>query len=157
IGSFRPDEPLSALNGENAKGDWKLQIFAAFNIDHFLDGEGTLNAWSLQLEGSGGGGGGPPPPPPNNHPPVAADDSLQGETNSVLAIPAAQLLANDSDPDGDPLSITFVGNPVGGSAALGDDQQILFTPNHDFQGTASFQYIVSDGHLTDIGNVTIDF
>src|SRR5207253_1396200 len=77
IGSFRPDNPLSALNGENAKGDWKLQISAAFNIDHFLDGEGTLNAWSLQLTGSGGGGG-PPPPPPNNHPPVAGDDSLQG-------------------------------------------------------------------------------
>ena len=82
---------------------------------------------------------------------------MQGETNSVLAISAAQLLTNDSDADGDPLSITFVGNPVGGSAALGDNQQILFTPNHDFQGTASFQYIVSDGKLTAIGNVTIDF
>ena len=39
IGFFRPDQPLSALNGENGKGNWKLQVSAAFNIDHFLDGE----------------------------------------------------------------------------------------------------------------------
>jgi len=156
-GSYRPDQPLSALNGENARGDWKLQVSAAFNIDHFLDGEGSLDGWSMEINGSGGGGGPPPPPPPGSHLPVAGDDSLQGETNSVLAMTAAQLLANDSDADGDPLSITFVGNPVGGSASLSDGQLITFTPTHDFQGEASFQYIVTDGHLTAVGNVTIDF
>ena len=66
-------------------------------------------------------------------------------------------MANDTDPDGDPLSITFVGNPTNGSVSLGDDQLITFTPNRDFQGQATFQYIVTDGYLMATGNVTVDF
>lgn len=159
-GSYRPDESLAAFDGENAAGDWTLFIDADFNVDHFLDGTGVLYAWSLQLSGSGGGGDPPPPPPPpppGNRPPVAGSDSLSGETNARLSVSPADLLANDSDPDGDTLSITFVGNPTHGSVSLDQNQLITFTPDKDYQGNATFQYILSDGYLTTVGDVTIDF
>jgi hypothetical protein len=121
-------------------------------------GQGWLNSWSLQISGDGGGPP-PPPPPPDNSPPVANDDdSFQGEVNSVLAISTAELIANDTDPDGDALSIEFVGHPTNGSVSLGDDGLVTFTPNHDFQGKATFTYVITDGYaLSNVATVTIDF
>jgi serine protease len=160
FGSYRPDESLAAFDGQNAAGVWTLFIDADFNIDHFLDGTGVLNAWSLQLSGAGGGDPPPPPPPPpppGNRPPVAGSDSLSGEVNTRLSILPADLLANDTDPDGDPLSIKFVGNPTHGSVSLDQNQLITFTPDPDYSGIATFEYIVSDGFLTATGEVSIDF
>ena len=158
FGTYRPEESLSQFDGEGAQGNWTLRVSADFNIDHFLDGQGYLNAWSLQIEGGGGGGPPPPPPPPppGNRPPVAVDDALQVEVNTPMSIAAAELLANDTDPDGDPLSISFVGSPVGGAVSLGQrtrDESLVRAP--DFVGEASFQYIVSDGFAMAIGNVSV--
>jgi hypothetical protein len=158
-GTFRPQSPLSKFDGENARGTWTLWVEAwPWSWQGILDGDGFLNAWSLQIEGDGGSPPPPPPPPPppGNRAPVAGNDSLTGEVNTRLAIDPAQLLLNDTDPDGDVLSITFVGNPTGGAVALGPGPLITFTPTPDFIGQASFQYIVSDGHLTAVGNVSID-
>src|SRR6185369_11433007 len=94
--------------------------------------------------------------PPGNRAPVATDDSLQGEQNTRLSVTAAQLLANDTDPDGDTLSISFVGQPLHGSVSLDQNQLVTFTPDRDYTGPASFQYIVTDGFLTATGNVSID-
>jgi hypothetical protein len=88
---------------------------------------------------------------------VPGDDSLQGTTNSVFSVSTAELLVNDNDPNGDALSISFVGNPTNGSVSLDDNQLITFAPKRDFQGQATFQYLVTDGSLTATGNVTIDF
>jgi len=157
VGVFRPTQSLSNFDGENAAGTWTLYIEA--HLGNILNGQGWLEAWSLEIEGQGGGGDPPPPPPPppGNSAPVAADDELSGETNTRVAVPAAELLANDFDADGDELSISFVGSPVGGSVAVGADQLVTFTPDPDFEGEASFQYIVTDGFLIDTGNVTIQF
>jgi subtilisin family serine protease/subtilisin-like proprotein convertase family protein len=155
-GSYRPTSPLSAFNGENAAGNWTLVIEAY--LGDFLAGEGDLFSWSLDIAGGGTPPPPPPPPPPpGNRAPIAGDDALQGGVNTRLAVAPAQLLSNDVDSDGDLLSITFVGNPSGGSVAIDSNQLITFTPDPDFQGQASFQYIVSDGFLIDTGNVTIDF
>jgi Bacterial cadherin-like domain len=47
----------------------------------------------------------PPPPPavPPNHPPVARCDSYRVKPGATLSVPRPGVLANDSDPDGDPL------------------------------------------------------
>ena len=65
------------------------------------------------------------------------------------------VLGNDSDPDGDTLTITEVaGQPIGlgspvtipeGTVALNPDGTLSFTPNADFNGPVSFDYTVSDG------------
>lgn len=160
-GSYRPSSSLSAFDGQSAAGTWTLVIEANLNFEGgFVFGEGDLYAWSLELAGDNNG---TPPtdpptdPPPGNRAPIAADDTLSGEVNTRLAVTPAQLLTNDQDPDGDALTITFVGNPTGGSVAIDGGQLITFTPTPDFQGQATFQYIVSDGFLIDTGTVKINF
>ena len=61
---------------------------------------------------------------------------------------AAQLLGNDSDADGNTLSIASVSSGTGGTAVLNGDGTVTFTPNANFNGTADFTYTVTDGTLT---------
>ena len=63
-------------------------------------------------------------------PPVANNDSgLIVAENSTLSIPASVLLANDTDPNGLPLSITGVSNPSNGTATYNSSTQtISFVP-----------------------------
>jgi VCBS repeat-containing protein len=67
------------------------------------------------------------------------------EDHTVTLDPAA-LLANDTDPDGDALTITAVGNATHGTVALAEDGRIVFEPEADFNGQATFSYTVSDGN-----------
>jgi Ca2+-binding RTX toxin-like protein len=102
-------------------------------------------------------------PAPANLPPVAVDDSATTAKNTAVNIPVSSLLANDSDPDSNPLSITAVSGATNGTAVLNNngtpsntaDDFIVFTPTTGFSGNASFNYTLSDGSLTDIGNVTV--
>jgi hypothetical protein len=56
------------------------------------------------------------------------------------------LLANDTDPNGLPLSITGVGNPTNGTVSFdAGTQTVLFAPTANYAGPASFTYTVSDG------------
>ena len=82
-----------------------------------------------------------------NLPPVAANDSgLNATINTALTIPGATLLANDSDPNGDPIAITGVSGGVNGAAAFNaQTNTVTFTPNANYTGNASFNYAISDG------------
>ena len=44
------------------------------------------------------------------------------------------VLANDSDPNGDPLTVTAVGSAVGGSAAINAGNTVTFSPAAGFSG-----------------------
>ena len=77
-----------------------------------------------------------------NDPPVAADDSASG-TEDTLRV--ATLLANDSDLDGDTLTVANVGNAINGSVVL-NGSTVEFMPTANFSGQASFDYMISDGH-----------
>ncbi len=98
-----------------------------------------------------------------NRAPVAVDDTATTAQNTAVTILASTLLANDTDPDSNPLRITGISNATNGTAVLNDngtpgnsaDDFILFTPTTGFSGNASFNYTLSDGSLTDIGNVTV--
>ncbi len=78
-----------------------------------------------------------------NHPPVARDDSATVNENSVDN-PIA-VLANDSDPDGDALSVTAVSMPGHGNAAA-TATGVIYTPAPGYLGADSFTYTISDGH-----------
>ncbi|MGB0684023.1 MAG: cadherin-like domain-containing protein [Magnetovibrionaceae bacterium] len=80
-----------------------------------------------------------------NDTPVATIDSLTGEEDTTLSISAAELLDNDTDVDGDTLSISAVRSPVGGSVILLPDGSVQFAPAADFNGLAQFEYEVADG------------
>ena len=66
--------------------------------------------------------------------------------NQVISISADSLLANDSDADGDPLSIVRVFDAVGGAVSISDDGSIQFVPDPGFSGDATFSYEISDGN-----------
>ena len=77
-----------------------------------------------------------------NDPPRAKADSitiLEDET------PQISVLTNDSDPEGDTLSIASVGTPSHGTAQI-NGTKIDYVPTKDYFGTDSFTYTISDGN-----------
>ncbi len=86
--------------------------------------------------------------------PVAVDDVAAATEDQPAAIVAATLAANDTDVDGDALTVTAVGSPSGGAVTLVGGT-ITFTPAPNLTGSAGFDYTVSDGGRTDVGHVTV--
>ncbi|MBB2830025.1 UNVERIFIED_ORG: hypothetical protein GGD51_000126 [Rhizobium esperanzae] len=82
-----------------------------------------------------------------NAAPVAANDNgYTTYSNTALSIAAASLLANDTDADGDPLSITGVNGAVNGTVTFNSQtKSVTFTPTAGYTGAASFSYSISDG------------
>jgi large repetitive protein len=92
-----------------------------------------------------------------NDAPGAVDDDRSGTEDTPLSIASTSILANDTDVDSATLTLTAVSGAVGGSAVVdGSDVDFTPTPNLCGNDVASFGYTVSDGSLTDTGNVTID-
>src|SRR5262249_14631713 len=79
-----------------------------------------------------------------NHAPDAVDDTLTTPENTAGSV---NVLANDTDPDGDPLFVTTptptAPHGTGACAAFG---LFAYTPNAGFFGTDSFAYTISDGN-----------
>ncbi len=88
-----------------------------------------------------------------NQPPVASDDTATVQAGATQTL---NVLANDSDPDGDTLTITAVGAPDNGGSAVINGNAIDYTPAAGFAGTETFSYTVSDGKGgNDTANVTV--
>jgi hypothetical protein len=90
---------------------------------------------------------------PVNDPPRAVDDTA----NTLLNMPrTVAVLGNDSDPEGDDLSILVVGLPGHGAASIGIDHTLTYTPNHSYVGTDVFTYTIGDAPgLTDTATVSV--
>ncbi len=81
-----------------------------------------------------------------NDVPDTLDDGLfTFDEDTSITITPATLLANDSDKDGDILTITSVQSPVNGSIITDGFGDFVFTPNVNYFGPASFTYTVDDG------------
>jgi large repetitive protein len=66
------------------------------------------------------------------------------------------VLANDTDEDGDTLSVTAVGTPAHGTAAIMANGTVVYTPAANYNGADSFTYTVADGEGgADTGAVTM--
>jgi immune inhibitor A len=92
--------------------------------------------------------------PHPNGPPVAADNSAQTQQNKPVTI---AVLANDTDPDGDPLTVQSTTQPGHGSAGINADNTVTYTPNTGFIGTDTFDYTVEDDDgATDTATVTVE-
>ncbi len=83
-----------------------------------------------------------------NQAPVAVDDSASTTKGQPVNV---DVLANDSDPDGDVLSVTNLSTPANGSVTVETDGTVTYTPTAGFSGSDSFTYQASDG--TDLSNV----
>ncbi|TMQ22937.1 MAG: tandem-95 repeat protein, partial [Deltaproteobacteria bacterium] len=56
------------------------------------------------------------------------------------------VVANDSDVDGDALAIASITQPAHGSAAIADGHHVTYTPAADYNGPDAFRYTISDGN-----------
>ena len=86
--------------------------------------------------------------------PTAVDDP-DVSTDEDVAVDII-VLANDSDADGDPLTVVSVSDPANGTAVINPDGTISYTPDPDYFGTDTFTYTITDGHGgTDVATVTV--
>ncbi|MDM8521775.1 tandem-95 repeat protein [Desulfococcaceae bacterium HSG8] len=83
--------------------------------------------------------------------PVAAADSYSTNEDAPLTVPAAGVLENDTDADGDPLTAIKVSDPAHGSVSLSGNGSFTYTPAAGYYGGDSFTYKANDG--TDDSNV----
>lgn len=130
--SFNPDGSFSFTPPAGATGNFTFSYTAT-------DDDG-LNSFETQVtitvNDSGGGG----------TVPEANDDGIFVTVfDQPGRIEGSWLLANDSDPNGDLLTISSVQNAVGGTVVL-DGSGVLFTPNGGHIGPASFTYTITDGN-----------
>ncbi|MEE8450603.1 MAG: Ig-like domain-containing protein, partial [Thermoguttaceae bacterium] len=115
------------------------------------DAQGAPLLYVKYVDGSG---------TPPNRPPTAANESANTVENTPVSV---DVLANDTDPDNDPLTITIVdvtnGTALvnnGGTPADPTDDTVDFTPDVDFVGTAGFTYRVNDGEFdSNVATVTV--
>ncbi len=89
---------------------------------------------------------------PVNDSPVAVDDTVSTQEDTVVTI---DVLPNDSDVDGDKLSIESASVPKEQGTVEVVDGKLVFTPAENFNGGAEITYTVTDGQLTDEAKVTV--
>ena len=80
-----------------------------------------------------------------NDAPVAVADTLAATEDTAVTYTAAQLLGNDTDAEGNALTIASVTSGANGTAVRNSDGTVTFTPNANFNGAAGFSYTATDG------------
>lgn len=79
-----------------------------------------------------------------NQKPTTADDKADVPYNTETAI---AVLANDRDPEGDPLTITAVTPALRGTVRInGDLGVVVYTPEAKYTGPDAFTYTIADGN-----------
>lgn len=87
-----------------------------------------------------------------NQPPKAVNDSSQLSTVTSVNVP---VLANDSDPDGDKLSIVAFTQGSKGSVSLNSDGTLRYSPAKSFKSSDQFSYSISDGKSSASATVSV--
>ena len=116
-------------------GPYEIQVYG-------YDGDDT-GTYSFQLNGL--------------RSPVAGDDVAGTTVNRAVGLPIARLLANDTDPDHDTLTLALPAGTTteGGTVAI-SGSNVRYTPPTDFDGTDTFTYEVDDGwEHSDTATVTV--
>lgn len=78
-----------------------------------------------------------------NDAPNAQNDSANTDENTPVEF---IVVNNDTDPEGDTLTVSSVANPLHGTAVVAGSGSVLYTPDTNYSGTDSFEYTISDGN-----------
>ncbi|QWT14255.1 tandem-95 repeat protein [Sphingobium xenophagum] len=92
-----------------------------------------------------------------NHAPTAVADLFSTDEDTPFEFTAADLIGNDSDLDGDTVSLVSLET----SGDLGRIQRLpggrySFVPKENASGTATFRYTITDGRLTSTGTFSFE-
>ena len=88
-----------------------------------------------------------------NEVPAPTDDRVETREDTPVVI---DVLANDRDPEGDPLQVETVSAAAHGVTGITADGGVAYTPEQDYHGADRFTYVVSDGAgETATGTVTV--
>lgn len=144
------DDGVASTSGA---GDTDLNVTAT--VQGYVDGTITNNGWALLPNGSDGWHIAAAEHPtvdyrpelivtftPGNQAPVAIDDNTSTDEDIAVIV---NVLANDSDPDDDPLSIASVTQGASGTVGINPDNTVTYTPNPNFNGIDTFTYQAADG------------
>ena len=114
---------------------WNTKTSSSQQLKHWLD---PNNTGTLIVDGH-------EPTVNTNHQPIAVgDNEIVGENSAQIVFDPR---ANDSDSDGDPLTITAIGTPAHGTASiLSNGTRVGYTPATGYVGSDSLSYTISDGH-----------
>ncbi|MES2657777.1 MAG: Ig-like domain-containing protein [Verrucomicrobiota bacterium] len=85
--------------------------------------------------------------PPPNTAPVAVADSYSTPYQTILAVPAAGVLSNDTDAQSNPLTASLSAGPSHGTVSLNANGGFTYTPTAGYSGADSFTYRANDGLL----------
>jgi len=116
-----------------ARGRARFRRSSAFDLDNGLILRADYHAQDVTLSTVS---------VPGNHPPVPVDDTVTTDEDTPVTV---AVLANDSDPDGDPLACRPVTQPAHGTVVINADNTVTYSPARDFHGTDSFTYTARDG------------
>ncbi|WP_439291578.1 Ig-like domain-containing protein, partial [Lonepinella koalarum] len=145
--SVNPDGTINFTPAEGVTGD----VLINYTVS---DGKGGTDTATLTV--SVGAAPIPTPPTPNNTDPVANDDTAN--TAYGTALNNINVLSNDTDADGDNLSVSAVSltNPSQGTVSVNPDGTINFKPADGVTGDVVINYTVSDGKGgTDTATLTV--
>jgi VCBS repeat-containing protein len=138
---------FSAVTAANGEVSWTYTDsavpFPSFGTDRIRASIGTLQSNIAEMTWT-----------PFNRPPVANDDSFPVDEDGTLD---GNVLTNDTDPDGDPLTVALVGSgPANGTLDLNSDGTFTYTPNANFCGSDGFSYDANDTKVdSNVATVTI--
>lgn len=88
----------------------------------------------------------------DNLPPDAVADAASTSEDTPVTV---DVLANDSDPNGDALTVSITAAPAHGSATVNGDATVTYMPDPDWNGTDSFGYAASDAEFDVPATVTV--
>ncbi len=152
------DNGLAGNVSTNDTSLYPVNVHSAYLFDTDAGSESATASWSnaqdasaalavFRVEADGS------VEPPVNTTPVAQDDAAVVDEDGSIVI---DLLGNDSDADGDALSISALGMASHGSIVDNGDGSVTYTPDAGYDGSDSFSYSISDGQGgSDSANVNI--
>jgi len=141
-----PDgDTLAVINATSSNGSVSVNPDSSLNYSPNEDFNGTDTITYTISDGNGGIATATVTVNviPANDPPVAVDDTITVDENSNSN--TINVLANDSDPENDELTVSGA-TASNGTVTINTDGSLSYTPDNNFNGTDTITYTISDGN-----------
>jgi hypothetical protein len=120
---------LGTIDLVNYCGEPQVWLAFVFNSDGGVTGEGAyLDGVTITV----------------NNAPRTTPDAYATRRSTQKTVTAPGVLANDVDPNGDPITVKSVTQPSHGTVTHSSDGAFTYTPTSGFEGTDTFTYIAGD-------------